>query len=249
MEVHKVAFLACGWPLASAEAHGTAIALDTDDGTVLVDAGGEVAKGLAASLGQASLARVYLTHEHPDHTWGLPGLVHSLRFNGERGPLPIHGPAPALERVRGALEALGVTTPFELTWHPVGVAGGEDDMAQWVPTEHPVPTVAYRFGDVVVCGDTGPSERVRALARGASLLVHEASHTDAERCHSAGHSTPADAGRVAAQADVGTLALIHVHPSLARSKALEACGFTPAVAPRDGDVLARVGDAWKGVEP
>lgn len=244
MDVQAVGFLACGWSLASADAHGTAIALQSDEGVILVDAGGSVAKGLIRSFGDDELHHVYLTHEHPDHTWGLPGMIHHLRFAGERGPLTIHGPAPALARVQGSLDALGVTCPFEITWDELDATSGGDSRASWVAADHSVPTLAYRFGDVVVCGDTGPSAEVTDLARSASLLVHEASHTNEDLTHGSGHSTPSDAGAAASKADVGTLALIHIHPDLGRTRARELCPFDHVVAPKDGDVLTRDNGQW-----
>lgn len=245
MHVDAVAFLASGWSLATPSAHGTAIGLATDEGTILVDAGGEVTKGLVASFGDEDLRHVYLTHEHPDHTWGLPGLVHHLRFAGERGLLTVHGPAPALERVRAGLDVLGVTCPFELRWEEIDPEGGSDARARWAPTEHSVPTVAYRFGDVVVCGDTGPSASVAQIAEEASLLVHEASHTSESLTHDSGHSTPGDAGEVASRARVGLLALIHVHPDLGQRGAIEACPFEDTIAPVDGALLQRIDGGWQ----
>lgn len=241
MDVDAVGFLACGWSLASEDTHATAIALDAGEEVVLVDAGGDVPRGLVRTFGTQRLRHVYLTHEHPDHTYALPGLVHHLRFAGERGPLTVHGPSPALERAREAIDALGVTCPFELRWSSIDAASGEDARARWMPTEHSVPTLAYRFGDVVVCGDTAPSGQVVALAEDASLLVHEATHTDPERTHGAGHSTPSDAAQAASQAGVDALALIHVHPSLGRDGAREASAFEPTFAPADGDLIHRDG--------
>lgn len=245
MRVDTVAFLACGWSLASTKTHATAIALDTDQGVILADAGGDATRGLVATFGTDRLDHVYLTHEHPDHTYALPGLVHHLRFAGARDRLVVHGPAPALGRARGALEALGVTCPFSLEWDPLEEAAGGDARADWVPADHSVPTLAYRFGDVVICGDTGPSELIVELARGASLLVHEASHTNEKLTHTAGHSTPEDAAKVASRADVGTLALIHIHPDLGLEGALEGCPFEDTLAPVDGDIVERAGDTWQ----
>lgn len=245
MRVHSVAFLACGWSLASTRAHATAIALQTDEGVILVDAGGDAIKGLVRTFGTEQLSHIYLTHEHPDHLYALPGLIHHLRFADEREALHIHGPAPALERAQAALDALGVRCPFELAWGEIAVEAGGDDRARWVPAAHSVPTLAYRFGDVVVCGDTAPSERIEELAQGASLLVHEASHTDERLTHENGHATPADAGRIAAAAEVDHLALIHVHPSLGPAGAVDACPFGPVTAPIDGLILEREGGTWR----
>ncbi len=64
----------------------------------------------------------------------------------------------------------------------------------------------------VYCGDTQFSAHTVALARNATVLVHEATF-DASLGHKAGfwgHATAADAARVAQEAGVGTLYLTHI---------------------------------------
>lgn len=244
MQPERVGFLACGWSLARPDAHGTAIALQDGNQTVLIDAGGDAAKQLTRIDGLDSLERIYLTHEHPDHVWSLPGLLHCLRFADRDRPLPVAGPSPALERAQGAVDALGVTTPFDVQWRAIGMEPGEDDRARWVPLDHGVDTLGYRFGDVVVLGDTRPSDASVELAAGAEVLVHEASHTDEELCHGSGHSTPSDAGGIASRADVDVLALIHIHPTLEPTRACQEAGFARTIAPSDGDRLAKEGQTW-----
>lgn len=247
MQPRRVGFLACGWSLASPQAHGTAIAVQDGNGTILVDAGGDVGKQLARIDGLDSLDRIYLTHEHPDHLWGLAGLVHCLRFTDRERELPIAGPSPALENARAALEALDVTCPFPLEWRPIAVEAGSDDLLRWAPMDHSVPTLGYRIGDVTILGDTAPTDRVIELARECSLMVHEATHTDAARCHASGHSTPGDAANAARRARAGTLALVHIHPSLRREEARRASNHDPTITPVDGDTLRRDGatGSWK----
>lgn len=245
MEPTRVAFLACGWSLAREDAHGTAIALQDGDATVLVDAGGDVAKQLARIDGLDTLERIYLTHEHPDHLWSLAGLVHCLRFTDRERALTLAGPAPALPRARASLEALDVSYPFAIDWRELEVEDGGDDVARWAPMDHTVPTLGYRIGDVTVLGDTSPTPAIRRLAHDGSLLVHEATHTDEQRCHDTGHATPADAGRAAAEANVDQLALIHIHPSLDPDQAVDEAGFPSTIAPSDGDRLAWTGRTWE----
>ena len=99
---------------------------------------------------------------------------------------------------------------------------------------HPpiVPAFAYRFDaedrSIVVSGDTTPSESLVALARNADVLVHEAlfdaaavdrlvahvpNAADLRRSILSHHTTAEEAGRIAAEARVGTLVLSHLIPS------------------------------------
>lgn len=65
---------------------------------------------------------------------------------------------------------------------------------------------------VVLTGDTRPSETTIEVARGADLLVHEATFADEEgqRALDTGHSTAREAAMVAAKAGVKRLALTHL---------------------------------------
>jgi len=65
---------------------------------------------------------------------------------------------------------------------------------------------------VVLTGDTRPTDTVIEVARGADLLVHEATFTEDERdrAKETGHSTAREAAQVAKAAGALRLALVHV---------------------------------------
>lgn len=110
---------------------------------------------------------------------------------------------------------------------------------------HPpiAPAFAFRFdtdnGSVTISGDTVPSENLITLAQETDLLLHEAidfgwvertypGHTELERAsadhHRKSHTSPSEAGAVAAEAGARMLALHHLVPGNAPRRVFEEAG-------------------------
>lgn len=77
---------------------------------------------------------------------------------------------------------------------------------------------------VVISGDTRPVDRLITAARGASVLVHEATLDSslAEGARAYGHSTAREAGEVARDAGAGMLVLTHFSNRYEDTSSLEA---------------------------
>ncbi len=94
---------------------------------------------------------------------------------------------------------------------------------------------------VVVTGDTAPCHATVEAARGAELLIHDASFSEeeAQRAADTGHSTVGQAAAVAREAEVDLLALVHISSRYHVGKVLEEARevFEPTVAPRDFDLI------------
>jgi len=94
---------------------------------------------------------------------------------------------------------------------------------------------------VVLSGDTAPSQTVVEAARGAEVLVHEATFLDEERdrARETAHSTALEAAELAREAEVALLALTHLSnryfgPEVAREARTI---FPETVVPKDFDVI------------
>ncbi|MBX5490139.1 MAG: ribonuclease Z [Chloroflexi bacterium] len=252
----EVILLGTGAALPTAERDNTALVVVGPETVLLVDCpGAAYAKLLRAGVDPQRLTHVLLTHVHTDHSAGLPGLLQSLWLGGRTAPLPILGLPDVQALVDGALATFrpfGDRSPFALPRQVLPLVASTApvletaDFRVWTtPGDHSVPSVAVRVeakagGAVVYSSDTRPCATVRELARGATLLVHEATFLghDAELAARHAHSTGAQAARLAQEAGVRRLALVHFTPraagELARLREEAAAEFGgEVIAPSD----------------
>lgn len=126
-------------------------------------------------------------------------------------------------------------------------------------SHHPTaPAYAFRFetltGSVTISGDTAPCSNMVRLARGTDLLLHEAinldilaaQYSDAQMLeatmdhHRRAHTTAAEAGRIATEAEVTHLALHHLVPSYSPPEAWQEARQTfagPVSIPEDLQII------------
>ncbi|HEY1524520.1 MAG TPA: ribonuclease Z [Solirubrobacteraceae bacterium] len=94
---------------------------------------------------------------------------------------------------------------------------------------------------LVLSGDTAPCERLAVASYQADLLVHEATFAEPEieRAAETGHSTAAQAARLAAEAEVKMLALTHLSTRYPVGVLVEESRdvFANSVVPRDFDTI------------
>lgn len=233
----NVTFLSTGWALPTPECSGTAVLLAGEE-TVLMDCGGDVAqKMLKTGHALESLDRVLLSHGHPDHLAGLPGLVHANMFVDREKPLTVQGPGHAVDRARDLLDLFEIEPEFPLHLEPLDGEGTDGELT-WIEADHSLPALSYRYGSVAFTGDTANHDGLVCLARGADLLIAEATGPDPEIARQYRHLSPQDAGKVASEADMNTLAIIHTHPSMDAEDVAEAAGFDRLLLPVDLDEIS-----------
>ncbi|MCS6888085.1 MAG: MBL fold metallo-hydrolase [Chloroflexus sp.] len=215
----RIVLLGTGTGLPDPDRAYTHLVWDGPGGPLLVDVGGESYRRLVAvGIDPQTLRGVILTHSHCDHINGLPALLFSLCLGGRSEPLPIYGLAPTLELAAGYVHAAGLEEWADVAeWRAIAAGDrlrlGEGLEVATALTAHSRPCIALRFTAsnlpaVCYSADTEPCPAVTELATGARLLIHEA--TVAEPF--AGHTTPRQAGAVAAAAGVRQLVLVHFSP-------------------------------------
>lgn len=263
LEIHV---LGSGSALPDATRDTTALALRAPDGWTLVECPGAVVHKLARlGVRPHGLRRLLLSHDHVDHVYGLPHLLHAMACTGLKDlRLELHAPRDTLDTVSRMVAAHRLDGPgyprLEATAVPMeeGATVVEGDGLRIVatPAEHGRDTVALRFedGTAAACysSDTRPSERLAALAREVALLFHDCAgpHRLRERFgHS--HSSALEAAEIAAAAGVSELVLIHLGPDAQadpegiQAEAQGAFAGRVHVA-RDGDVYRLGGSVAAG---
>lgn len=200
----------------------TMLAIENDDSVVVVDCGGDVVQRLMASnVDLDHIAALIVTHEHADHVSGFPLFMQKIWIAGRRDPVDVYGIAPALEQAQRSFESFdmsGFKGLPEIRWHEVAHEARstvlDDEHWQIVasPGTHSVPVIGLRVLDKAGGGvltyscDTEKSDAITELARQSVLLVHEA-NGDIN-----GHATAQDAAKVALEAGVKEMLLVHLPP-------------------------------------
>jgi ribonuclease Z len=198
--------------------------------SILVDTGFNVAVSLQSlEVAPIAIDHLLFTHCHHDHTLGLPGLLFANRNRRhdrpEAPPLSIYGPLDVTAVRDGALALLQAERyPQVIPEHDVHHIHPGDSLEigdlriDVGRAFHAAIGHSYRFtdtltkGSVVFSGDTSYHEGMVLFARECDVLIHEAAADPAAEVPALQrylHSRPQDAARVASEAAVSSLALVH----------------------------------------
>lgn len=198
------------------------LAVENKEGVVAVDCGGDLVQRLLhVAIDPNRIEAMIITHGHPDHVSGFPLLMQKLWLHGRKKALPVIGPNSALEIARSLWEVFGLEREPgmpEIKWVDLGAPEAQGIVplnsweCQYGPVSHGPVTIGLRFRDmrtgqtVAYSSDTAPDSRTAVLARNADVLVHEANGS------AAGHSSVLDAAKIAREAHVRRLFLVHLPP-------------------------------------
>ena len=170
----------------------------------LIDAGDGVVRRIAqAGYSFLKPRKVFITHDHSDHTLGLAVLLIDQWEQAPRDVTDVYGPPGTEAFVRGVQQlgavnaeirySEGKAASMAASVHAHDIATGEVyrdsnvtvtaventhfEIRRGDPGYGKYKSYAYRFqtptGSIVFTGDTGHSDAVTALAKGADVLVSE----------------------------------------------------------------------------
>jgi ribonuclease BN (tRNA processing enzyme) len=233
-----------GWAHAGGAASG--YLLCHEGFNLWIDAGTGTLANLQDHIPFEDVGAIVVSHRHFDHFLDLYPLF-LARWYRKDGPklsgLPLFAPPGMFEH------ALQLEPELPLTYDLNVVQPGESFHAGpfnilTAPMRHLVPTLGMRIeadGQALAyTADTGPTEELTALARGADVLLSEATWLDMPLTAGPFHMTPAEAGEHARRAEAARLVLTHLWPTYDRAamaeRAMDAFGEAVELA-REGTVV------------
>ena len=176
----KLTFLGTASALPSPTRNVTALALGFDQrrGWWLFDCGeGTQHQLLRAPLSPARLDKLFVSHLHGDHCFGIPGLLCTRAMNGATERVDLYGP-PGLAAYVASFEATTLTAfPFEVAVHELSHGDRVTDeeltvRAVGVRHAEPAPTLAWVVEEAPIPGRL-QVERLRELGVDAGPLYGE----------------------------------------------------------------------------
>lgn len=126
--------------------------LQISNHTFLIDCG-EGTQFTLYNLGlkRSRISKVFITHLHGDHLFGLPGLLTSFELSGRKDDLTIYGPAPLKDYIKVSLEGTGHHLSYKISIHELTDEGMnmifEDAQVEVYsfPLQHRITCVGYLF--------------------------------------------------------------------------------------------------------
>jgi ribonuclease BN (tRNA processing enzyme) len=209
------------WPPAGGATCGYLVS--HEDTHIWLDAGTGTFANLQSALAIRDLSAIVISHGHSDHFVDVVPAFYARYYGGlgESG-LPFYSPEGfvsllSLLVAEDGRDVLGEAYAFTTVKDGDHIRVGPFEIDAFEMAHVGVSALGYRLSaggaTLAYTGDTGPSDAVLELARGADVLLAEASYQDASDLLPF-HLSARQAAGYAKTAGVGRLLLTHVLPTL-----------------------------------
>ena len=195
--------------------HGAASGFLVDAGAGIygLDMGAGVFARISAEIPAQELKALFLTHWHFDHMSDLGvlryALEQALRKKKLDRPLPVYVPD-----AEDAALAPYRSEAFDFLTMPRALALGEYTLRRF-ENQHPAPCYGLRWGDdLYYSSDTRAYPALKAQCEGVRLMLMDSCIQDAGWSEAMPHMSIAQGARIAREAGVGKLLLVHLNPEL-----------------------------------
>lgn len=220
-----VTVLGCSGSVPGPQSPASGYLVEAEGYRLVLDLGHGAFGALARHVRPGDVDAIVISHLHADHVIDLTAYVVALRNGGDgyrrntgAGGIPVIGVPGTRDRLEAAYDPVARKLRLhEIFAFATPVAGELGPFTvSYAAMNHPVPTNAVRldFGgrSLVYSADTGASDALVGLARGADVLLCEASVGRDEPVVPNLHLTGQMAGEHARRAGVDRLVVTHVPP-------------------------------------
>lgn len=206
----------------------THMAVIGENHTLLIDCvSNPIVRLRKAGIEPDQITDVILTHFHPDHVSGLPLLLMDMWLLGRQMPLNVYGLDYTLERMEKLMDFYDwsswpnffSTSFLTVPEQELSLVLENDEWRVFAsPVHHLIPNIGLRLEfldsnkSFAYSCDTEPCQEVSRLAKGVDVLIHESSVNP-----TLGHTSAAQAGEIAHNANAKSLYLIHYPTKIADS--------------------------------
>ncbi|MBR5466957.1 MAG: ribonuclease Z [Bacteroidaceae bacterium] len=156
-------------------------------------------------LGMLKVGHIFISHNHGDHVFGLPGLISTMALLGRTAQLHIHGPEEMREFLNMVLKMYCEGIDYEVIFHPVRthehyLIFEDRSIEVWsIPLNHRVPCSGFLFKEKqsqphirreMIDAFNIPVSQINNIKAGASWTTEDGTVIPHERL-----TTPADPAR------------------------------------------------------
>ena len=146
---------------------------------------------IRSNLKLSQVKKIFITHMHGDHVYGLPGLLASIGLAGSSSGIELYGPAPLKNFIDSCLYNSSSRLAYSLKFHKVEYAAIQKEVlfedsdleVKAAPLKHRIPSFAYRVNQKSRPGrfdiDKAKSQRIppsplyAALQRGEEVRLDD----------------------------------------------------------------------------
>ncbi len=219
----KIIILGSGTSIPYKKRGAPGIAVNVNEYWMLMDAGsGTISKLANLGIDYKNVDFLLFSHLHPDHTLDLVSFLFAQNYTPDytrNNKLEIIGPKGVREFIYKFQDIYPWIVPksYKLIISEIENSKLTFDgfTLQSTSVKHGIPSIAFRISDgfnsAVISGDTGYCDEILQIAKGADLLVLEASFP-IKKYSTKNHLTAEEAGMIARKANVKNLVLKHLYP-------------------------------------
>ncbi len=152
MEEFSVYILGCGSAKPTLRHQPSCQVVNVHDKLYMIDCGESAQMGFAKTgLNIQRLGHIFITHNHGDHVFGLPGLLSTLALLGRTADLHIYAPRTLQEYLDTVLRIYCDGMDYQVLFHAVDpclnqvVFQDRSVRVESIPLSHRLPCCGYRF--------------------------------------------------------------------------------------------------------